>query len=370
MKIDRVELQRVKMTMREPFETSFGVELEKDFFLARIYSDGVFGIGECGASNDPFYLEETNASVYYVLKEFLIPRILNFDFKSPWDLEGVFRPVRGNYMAKAVLEAAIWDLFAKSEAQPLARYIGGTKTEIEVGISVGIQPSINSLVEKVRGYVDAGYKRVKVKIKPGYDLEPLSALREAFPDIPLMADANSAYSIEDLKLLRHLDDFDLTMIEQPLGYDDIYQHSLLAKEIATPICLDECIHKLGDLEEAYALGACSIVNLKMPRVGGFSESIKIENFCKEHAIGLWCGGLLEAGIGRAFNVALTTLAGFNMPGDTAPSNRYFEKDIIDPEVIFSSPGMISASELPGVGCHIDEEALGKFVVFSETFLPE
>ena len=369
MKIDRVVLQRVKMTMREPFETSFGIELVKEFFLVRIYSDGIMGIGECGASNEPFYLEETNASVHYVLKEFLIPRIFNFDFKSPWELGEVFRPVRGNYMAKSVLDAAIWDLFAKSADAPLFRYIGGTRTQIEVGISVGIQSSINGLVEKVRGYVDAGYKRVKVKIKPGYDLKPLGALREEFPELPLMADANSAYGFEDLSLLKQLDDFGLGMIEQPLGYDDIYQHSLLAKEIATPICLDESIRNIGDLQEAYALGACSIVNLKMPRVGGISESIKIENFCKENSMGLWCGGLLEAGIGRAFNVALTTLAGFNMPGDTAPSHRYFDKDIIDPEVIFSSPGMIAASELPGVGCHVDESTLDRFVVFSETFLP-
>ena len=370
MKIDRVELKRVKMTMREPFETSFGVELDKEFFLALVYSDGAFGIGECGAANDPFYLEETNASVYYVLKEFLIPRMLKFDFQSPWDAVEAFRQVRGNQMAKAMLDAALWDLFAKTEGTPLFRYIGGTKTEVAVGISVGIKPTIEALVEKVRGYVDAGYKRVKVKIKPGYDLVPLRALREVFPDLPLMADANSAYSLDDLDLLRHLDDFDLTMIEQPLNYDDVYQHSILAKEIATPICLDESIRSLGDLEEAYALGACSIVNLKMPRVGGISESLKIEKFCREHKMGLWCGGLLEAGVGRAFNVALTTLDGFNMPGDTAPSARYFEKDIINPEVVFSSAGTIAAWELPGVGCQIDNEALDKFIVASETFEAE
>ncbi|NNN16144.1 MAG: o-succinylbenzoate synthase [Acidimicrobiaceae bacterium] len=365
--MERVELHRLRMPMKEPFETSFGVEYDKSVLIVAIHGGGFVGLGECGAADDPFYLEETNASAEYIITHFLVPMLLSTEFDSPEEFVRSIAHIRRNEMAKAAVEAAIWDLFSRSRGTPLYRMIGGTKIEIPVGISVGIQPTIDQLVSKVAGYLEQGYKRIKIKIKPGKEVDQVKALRTTLGDFPLMADANSAYCLEDAELLGSLDRYNLMMIEQPLAYDDLIDHAELAKKISTPICLDESIRSLSHLDAAVRLGSCQIVNLKMPRVGGVLESIKIANFCAGAGLDLWCGGLLETGVGRAFNLAITSLDAFTLPGDTAPSERYFVRDIVDRPAEFSSPGIISLSERPGVGVDFDPSTLQDYLVASTSF---
>ena len=269
-------------------------------------------------------------------------------------------------MAKAALEGAVWDLYAKRTHQTLASALGGDKKEIEVGISIGIQKSVEKLLSLIDGYVKEGYKRIKVKIKPGWDVDVIRAIRERFPDVPLMADANSAYSLEDAALLKQLDEFNLTMIEQPLASDDIIDHATLQKQLKTPICLDESIHSLEDARKAVELGSCGIINIKIGRVGGLTESKKIHDYCESKGIPVWCGGMLESGIGRAHNVAITTLSNFIMPGDTAGSERYWERDIIDPEVIVEN-GYITVPDEPGIGYEPNLERIEKFTVNKKVY---
>jgi len=372
MKLQNVVLRRLEMAMREPFETSFGVEHDKDVILVQVNTvQGAVGYAECTASTAPLYSEETNATAWHMLNDFLLPTLQTqpLDIQTVDDLRAASRllqPFKGNRMAKAAVEMALWDAFANETKTPLHQLLGGTRSEIPVGISVGIQPTIAHLVEKVRGYVGQGYQRIKVKVRPGYDVQPLAALREAFPDIQLMADANSAYRLSDLAHLKQFDAFGLMMIEQPLAHDDIVDHARLQAELQTAICLDESIHSAEDVRKAAALGACRIVNLKVGRVGGFAEAMSIHDACVALDLELWCGGMLETGIGRLHNIALTSKSGFTLPGDTAPSARYFSEDIIAPAVEFSRPGWLAVEDLCGVQQRVDVSRVEKYTVAQVT----
>jgi O-succinylbenzoate synthase len=362
MIIQEVIIRKMKMRMKQPFTTSFGTFQDKEFLLLEVKDElGNTGWGESTAFHSPWYNEETIETNLHMLKDFLIPIVLDREIKHPDEVYELFASIRKNNMAKATIEGAIWDLYAKRSKLTLAEALGGKTNKIEVGISIGIQKNADDLIEIVRGFVEEGYKRMKVKIKPGYDVDILRALREEFPDVPLMADANSAYTLDDIELLKELDEFNLTMIEQPLASDDIVDHAKLQKEMKTPICLDESIHSLEDARKAYELGSMKIINIKIGRVGGLTESKKIHDFCMEKDIPVWCGGMLESGIGRAHNVALTTLPNFILPGDTAGSSRYWEEDVISPEVVVED-GYITVPTAYGIGYEPNIEVMDKFTV--------
>ena len=293
------------------------------------------------------------------MEDFLIPLLQESTINHPDDVSDIFKPIKRNHMAKAALEGAVWDLYAKRENQTLAEALGGEKKQIDVGISIGIQSSVEALVDVIERSLANGYKRIKLKIKPGADIDVIREIRKTFPNTPIMVDANSAYTLDDIEHLKQLDAFDLMMIEQPLAHDDIVDHAKLQKEISTPICLDESIHSLEDARKAYELGSTKIINIKIGRVGGLTEAKRIHDFCQKHDIPVWCGGMLEAGVGRAHNIALTTLPQFTLPGDTAGSSRYWEKDIIKPEVIAKN-GVIQVPDQPGIGYDIDEDAMDEF----------
>ncbi len=355
MKIKRVSIRRLQMRMKEPFETSFGREEDKDFLLVRVETDQVEGYGECTASLEPLYSEETTTTAWHMLTSLFVPTILHHEVSHPNEIRTRLQHFRRNHMAKAALETAIWDAFAKELGISLTQTLGGEKTEIDVGISVGIQASELHLLQKIEGYLAQGFKRIKVKIRPGWDIEILRAIRKEFPDISLMADANSAYCLQDVEHLAHLDEFGLTMIEQPLAYDDIIDHATLQTRLRTPICLDESIHSIEDARKAIAIGACKVINVKIGRLGGLTEAKELQALCAQSGIPVWCGGMLEAGVGRLTNIALTSLQGFVLPGDTAPSARYFDEDIIDPPVSFVKPGVLSVPSGPGIGARVMED---------------
>ncbi|WP_313892662.1 o-succinylbenzoate synthase [Psychrobacillus sp.] len=362
MIIKEVNIRKMKMMMKSPFTTSFGSFQEKEFSLIEVKDElGNTGWGESTAFQSPWYNEETQETSLHMLRDFLIPLVLKKEINHPDEISKLFAPIRKNNMAKASLEGAIWDVYAKRNKLTLAEALGGTAEKIEVGISIGIQNTIDDLIELVRGYIEEGYKRMKVKIKPGHDVEVIRALRQAFPTVPLMADANSAYTLEDIDLLKQLDEFNLTMIEQPLASDDIIDHAKLQKELLTPICLDESIHSLEDARKAFELGSTKIINIKIGRVGGLTEAKKIHDFCMENRIPVWCGGMLESGIGRAHNVALTTLPNFILPGDTSGSSRYWEEDIIIPEVVAEN-GYITVPTAYGIGYEPNLEAMDRYTV--------
>src|SRR5690625_1531313 len=329
LSISKLYIHHVKMMLKNPFTTSFGTFQEKEFFVLELIDTvGHRGFGESVAFSSPWYTEETVKTNWHMLTDFLIPILKNNQITHPDEMTDLFQSIRGNRMAKAALEGAVWDLYAKQQEIPLAQALGGTRSEIDVGISLGIEPTIKDLLTKIDAYVQKGYKRIKLKIKPGFDVAVLKEVRRAFPDTPIMADANSAYTLEDIDHLRELDELDLMMIEQPLAHDDIIDHAKLQEAITTPICLDESIHSLDDVRQAIELGSCKVINLKIGRVGGLTESKRIHDFCQEHGIDLWCGGMLEAGIGRAHNIALTSLSQFNLPGGTAGYDLYWVNDII------------------------------------------
>lgn len=369
MIIEEFKLDRLEMPLKHPFETSFGKLMTRDFVIVSAISDGITGYGESTAFPLPFYNEESTETVLYILKELIIPQVLKMEeLTHPGDLEPIFQSVKGHRMAKAALEGAVWDLYCKKEGISLSKALGGTQTEIDVGVSIGIEPTIEELLDRVGNCIDQGYKKIKVKIKPGFDIKPMEAIRERFGmDVPLMADANSAYTLEDVGLLKQLDPLKLIMIEQPLAYDDIIDHATLQKEISTPICLDESIHSVEDVRKAVEIGAAKIINIKVGRVGGLAEAKKIHDYCQAMDIPVWCGGMLESGIGRAHNIAITSLANFTIPGDTSPSDRYWEQDITAPEVKFYKPGVLKVPEGAGIGYGINEQAFNGYVVHTETF---
>lgn len=367
MKITDITIRHLKMTMKSPFTTSFGTFKDKEFLLLEAKNeDGTVGWGESVAFNAPWYNEETLKTNWHMLEDFLIPLILNKEIKHPDEVNQMFAPIRKNNMAKSTIEGAIWDIYAQQTNQSLAQALGGTKDKIEVGISIGIQNSIDELLRVVDGFLKEGYKRIKVKIKPGWDVDVIRSLREHFPNVPIMADANSAYRLKDIDLLKQLDEFDLMMIEQPLASDDIIDHAQLQKELKTPICLDESIHSLEDARKAIELGSTKIINIKIGRVGGLTEAKKIHDYCEEKGFPVWCGGMLESGIGRSHNIALTTLSNFILPGDTAGSNRYWEKDIIRPEVV-ATDGYIDVPQTPGIGYEVDRETVEAYTVAKKEY---
>ena len=362
MKITDITIHQLQMKLKSPFTTSFGTFENKDFLLLEAKDEaGTIGWGESVAFSAPWYNEETLQTNWHMLEDFLIPLILHKEITHPDEVNEIFASIRQNNMAKSTIEGAIWDIYAQQTNQSLAKALGGEKDKIEVGISIGIQSSIEKLVDLVDGYVKEGYKRIKVKIKPGWDVDVMRTLRETFPDVAIMADANSAYTLDDVDLLKQLDAFDLMMIEQPLASDDIIDHAQLQKQIETPICLDESIHSLEDARKAVELGSTKIINIKIGRVGGLTEAKKIHDYCAENDIPVWCGGMLESGIGRSHNVALTTLSNFVLPGDTAGSNRYWEKDIIIPEVI-SKEGYIDVPTTAGIGYEVDRETIESYTL--------
>ena len=370
MIIKEINIRRMKMTMKNPFTTSFGTFQEKDFLLLEATDElGNTGWGESVAFHSPWYSEETLETNLHMLEDFLIPLVVGIEIGHPDEVSALFAAIRKNNMAKSTVEGAIWDLYAKRNKLTLAQALGGNAEKIEVGISIGIHENTAELIETVRGFVEEGYKRIKVKIKPGYDVEVIRELRKNFPEVPLMADANSAYTLEDVDLLKQLDEFNLTMIEQPLASDDIIDHATLQKQLQTPICLDESIHSLEDTRKALELGSTKIINIKIGRVGGLTEAKKIHDYCMARGIPVWCGGMLESGIGRAHNVALTTLPNFILPGDTAGSSRYWIEDVITPEVVVED-GYITVPSAYGIGYEPNLEVMDKFTVEEINFKEE
>ena len=362
MKIEEVIIYQVEMRMKTPFTTSFGTMQNKRFLVLEVRDEsGVIGWGEGVAFETPSYTEETLKTSLHMLEDFLIPKLLGVELTHPDEVYELFRSIRRNNMAKAAIEGAVWDIYAQQTKQSLAEAIGGTQERIEVGVSIGLQRTDEQLIQKIQQALEQGYKRIKVKIKPGKDIELLRTIRRVFPKVPLMADANSSYTLQDIELLKQLDEFDLIMIEQPLAHDDILDHAMLQKQMKTPICLDESITSLEDTRRAIMLGSCGVVNIKLARVGGISEAKRIHDYCKKHDIPVWCGGMLEAGIGRAQCVALASLSNFTMPGDTAASARYWDEDIIIPEVTVED-GLITVPKKLGLGYEVNRKVLEKYCI--------
>ena len=365
--IRRVELREIHLSLLHPFETSFGRTTERHIILVRVEdAAGGEGWGECVADENPYYSEEWTESAWAVMERFLAPTLVGAANLTADRVFDLFSPVRGNRMAKAALETACWDLEARQKALPLWQLLGGTRTEIPCGVSIGLQPSIGVLLERIECEVAAGYQRIKIKIKPGSDITLVDAIRRDWPALPLMVDANSAYTLADAPLVRDLDGFNLMMIEQPLAHDDIAQHAKLQSQLKTSICLDESIRSADDAAHAIELGACRIINIKLGRVGGLSEARRVEVVCREQGVPVWCGGMLEAGIGRAHNIALSTLQGFVLPGDVSASARYWEEDIIDPPVTVTTRGTIIPPGGPGIGFDVKRDRIDKLTVRSTT----
>ncbi len=357
MRIERNELRHIKMELVSPFVTSMGTEYDEEHIIVRVDAEGVTGWGESVAEGTPFYSYETVQTAWHILNDFLIPAVLGKDLHSVEEAISAYQGVRGHRMAKAGLEAALWDAFAKTQQKSLSKLLGGIRDRIEVGVSIGIQESTGKLLEKVEGYLDEGYQRVKIKIAPGLDLQFIEALRKAYPSLRLQVDANSAYSLDQADILKQMDAYGLLLIEQPLGYDDIFEHSLLQKQLKTDLCLDESIHSLADTRAAHALESCRIINIKPGRVGGFTESKLIHDYCSSKQIPVWHGGMLESGIGRAGNIALASLPNFILPGDISASNRYYKHDIVEPEFVVNKDGTMEVPTQPGIGVTVNLKAL-------------
>jgi len=367
MRINRIELREIRLPLVSFFETSFGRTTVRRIVLVRAETEGLTGWGEATCGEQPLYNHETPQTAWHILRDFLIPSVLGRELSGPSELSARFKPIRGHDMAKAALENALWDLEAQRQSLPLWKLIGGTLEEIPCGVSIGIQNSVETLLEKIQTEVSAGYQRIKIKIKPGWDVAVLERVREKFPGIVLSVDANSAYTLADVEHLKSFDRFHLLMIEQPLGWNDIIDHARLQRELQTPLCLDESIHDADDARKAIEAGACKIINIKLGRVGGFTSAIKVHDVCRSHKVPVWCGGMLESGIGRAHNIAMSTLAGFTLPGDVSASRRYWSEDIIDPEVTVSAQGTIPAPQTPGLGYTPNQARIDKATVRKESF---
>ncbi len=376
MSIDRIELRLVEMPLVAPFETSFGVEVVEEHIIVRVDGDGITGWGECVASDGPWYSYETNRTAWHVLQDFLIPRVFENEIHSAMEFPKLAARVRGHNMAKAGLESALWDWFAKAQNKSLAQAFHAAQTaqrdyvlpeRIVVGVSVGLQATPRALVERVRGYLQEGYTRIKIKIKPGHDVELVRAVRAEFPNVRLQVDANSAYHLADAAIFRAMDDANLLLIEQPLSNDDIFQHSKLQRELKTALCLDESIHSADDAEAALELGACRIINIKPGRVSGYAEAIKIHDLAARHNAPVWCGGMLESGIGRAGNVAVAALPNFKLPGDLSASRRYYKQDLVEPEFTVDAEGKMRVPTGPGIGVEVSQKNLDAATVSCQVF---
>ena len=362
MKIEGVTLREIHMPLVHFFETSFGRTYSRRILLVTVHSEGVDGWSEAVVGEDPFYSSEWIDSAWPTLTQYLIPMLLGKNIESARDCSALLAKVRAHRMAKAGLENALWDAEAAQKQQPLWKLLGGTRREIPSGVSIGIQDSVEQLLEKIQIELAAGYRRIKIKVKPGWDVNVLERIRSRWADITLSCDANSAYTLDQVEHLRKFDQFNLLMIEQPLWNDDIYYHARLQKELRTAICLDESIVSARSAAVAVETGACRIINIKVGRVGGFSEAIKVHDIAHAQKIPVWCGGMLETGIGRAHNIALSTLANFSLPGDVSASKRYWKEDIIDPEVEVSPQGMIAISDKPGTGYSVKTDLIEELTV--------
>jgi o-succinylbenzoate synthase len=349
MRLGSLTLREIRLPLLTPFETSMDRVSERHILLLEVNVDGVTGWGECTAGENPFYSPEDTQTAWHILTNHGWPILKEKEFASASEIWGLLEHIRGHNMAKATVETAIWDAEAKLKKIPLWKLIGGIQPEIPCGVSIGVKDSLEELSATVKKELAAGYQRIKIKIKPGKDLLQVQRIRQDFPRIKLSVDANSAYRKEDLELLKQLDAYYLMMLEQPLGWDDLFGHVEVQKALQTPICLDECIHTYEQAEAALALGACKIINIKLGRVGGFHEAKRIHDLCLKHAVPVWCGGMLESGIGRAHNIAMSTLPNFTLPGDVSASSRYWHEDIISPEVTVTSQGTIRVPSAPGIG---------------------
>jgi len=368
MKIKSIEMREIKLRLVHVFETSFGRTTERRILLVRVMDeDGTEGWGECTAGEGPFYCEEWIESAWATTKTYLVPMTLGREVERAAQVFALMKAVRGNRMAKAAIETACWDIEAQRAGVPLWQHLGGTQTEIACGVSIGIQDSPAALFAKIEKELAAGYQRIKIKIKPGWDAGIVEQLRVRFADIQLMVDANSAYTLADAPVFQAMDKHRLMMIEQPLAFDDMSDHAKLQRQIETPICLDESIRSSDDARKAIEMEACRIVNIKLGRVGGHAEAQRVERVCREAGVPVWCGGMLESGIGRAHNIAMAMLPGFTLPGDVSASARYWEEDIIDPEVTVTPPGTINAPPTPGLGFKIRRERIEAVTVRKETY---
>jgi o-succinylbenzoate synthase len=364
--IDRIVLRQLRLPLVHFFETSFSRTYEREIIIVEVVSEGLSGWGEITAGEHPFYNEEWTASAWLIARDYVAPRLIGREIGHAQEVDALTRHIRGHNMARGGVEAAVWDLQARRNGTPLWKEIGGgARKEIPCGVSIGIQDSVEQLIEKTERELAAGYQRIKMKIKPAWDVDVVRRIRERFPAIRLMADANSAYTLDDTAKLKQLDDFYLMMIEQPLAHDDIIDHATLQARLQTPICLDECIRSAHHAEQAIRMKACGIVNIKLGRVGGFAESKRLHDVCEAAGIPVWCGGMLEAGIGRAHNIALSTLPNFTLPGDVSASNRYWKRDIISPPVEITPAGTIVVCDEPGFGYEIDTDFMRSVTVRQE-----
>jgi O-succinylbenzoate synthase len=350
MKITRIELHHISQPLVQPFRTSFGTETDRPSIMAAVYAGNVVGWGECTASDDPGYSYETTQTAWHILSDFLVPALLGQEITDPRQTPALFSRVRGHPMAKAALENAVWDLAARVQGVPLQNLLGGSRRRVEVGVSIGIQPTLATLLNLVDAFIDKGYRRIKIKIEPGWELEPLTQIRRRHPDIKLMADANSAFTLAHAALFRQMDNLNLLMIEQPLHHDDIADHAKLQAQIKTPICLDESIHSPHHARWAIDIGACRIINMKVGRVGGLTSALLIHDMCAQAGLPMWCGGMLETGVGRAVNLHLASLPNFLLPGDISATDRYFKQDIAEPAFVLNpEDSTITVPAGPGHG---------------------
>ncbi|HAV75769.1 MAG TPA: o-succinylbenzoate synthase [Anaerolineae bacterium] len=362
MKIESVTFHHLSMPLIAPFETSFGRETDRQCIIITIQSEGLTGYGECVASHDPGYSYETTGTAWHILKDFIAPLILEQDVSDALDFQRRVEKIRGHHLAKAGVEMAIWDLLGKRNGKSLRELFGGQREKVEVGVSVGIQESAEAMLRTVGSFIEKGYRRVKIKIKPGREVEETTAIRKKYPDLRLQVDANSAYTLETASALKPLDDLNLLLIEQPLFEDDIWDHRKLQAQFKTPICLDESIVSPRHARYALEMEACRNINIKSGRVGGLSQGIMIHDYCLERNIPVWCGGMLETGVGRASNLAIATLPGFVLPGDISASERYYQRDITNEKFVLNDDSTITVPEKPGLGITIDEDALKHFTI--------
>ena len=370
MKVEAITLREIRMPLVHFFETSFGRTYSRRILLVSLQCQGMTAWGECVAGEDPYYSEESLETAWYVISEYLGPALLGKDIEAGSECPLLFERVRGHRMAKAALENALWVAEATQKKVPLWKLLGGTRKEIPCGVSIGIQDSVEQLLEKIETELAAGYQRIKVKIKPGWDVDVMERIRARWPKILLSCDANSAYRLEDSEHLKRLDEFNLLMIEQPLWSDDIYFHAQLQRQLKTALCLDESIRTARDAKAAIEVGACRIVNVKVGRLGGFSEAVAVHDICRAANIPVWCGGMLEAGIGRAQNIALSTLENFQLPGDVSASKRYWKEDIVEPEIEVSKQGTIKISDAIGTGYKVREDLIERLTVRKEELRPK
>jgi O-succinylbenzoate synthase len=363
MKIERIEIRKIHLPYVAPFETSGWRETGRDPIIVRLEADGIVAWGEAPVGSSPYYSEECTETVWLIMQEYLAPRLLEVDLNGPEDVTPAFQKVRGNRMAKAGLEFATWDLFGKMEGRSLSDMLGGTRDRVQVGVSVGVQPDIDTLLQVVRDYLFDGYQRIKLKIKPGWDIEPTRAVREMWPDLLLQVDANSIYRLSDAEHLKELDQFDLLLVEQPLDHDDIFDHAKLKPLIDSPLCLDESIVSPAHARWALEMDACDIINIKPGRIGGLADSKRIHDMAQAAGIPVWHGGMLETGIGRAFNVALASLPNFTLPGDISANERYYARDIVfNPFILNTEDSTLSVLDAPGSGAQVDEDFMDEVTV--------